>query len=216
MGQRAELVGKNAVYSMLRLMLEARADSEMGLRFFLLGHSFGCRVVCSALNDLQVDIANGTIAMPKAEVTYRVVLLEAAFDNDYMEPGDVYAQVPEIAGVRLLMTTSQLDKALTEWYPAASKLQNLFHKDQQKVALGAGGPTAATIAAFETSANISVEPGFKADRVTPLSESLIVADLTPVHQQRVTDGVYNGGLSGSHSDIYFEEVYQMVMGFLFA
>ncbi|MGB6984893.1 MAG: hypothetical protein WBD74_02825 [Candidatus Aquilonibacter sp.] len=216
MGQRAETVGKNAVYAMLRLILESRKGSQRPLRFFLLGHSFGGRVVCAALNDLQVDIANRTIGMPTGPVTFRVVLLEAAFDNDNLEPTDIYGKVCDIAGIRVLMTISQLDKALGEWYPAASKLQNLFHKDLVKQALGFAGPTPATIGAFHGAGKTSIVPGFLANGITQLTSRLIVADLTPVHQARVDAHLYNGGFSGSHSDINFEEVYQMIMGFLFA
>jgi hypothetical protein len=37
-----------------------------------------------------------------------------------------------------------------------------------------------------------------------------------VHQARVNAGLYDGGFSGSHSDINFAEVYELVMGFMFS
>ena len=54
----------------------------------------------------------------------------------------------------MLVTTSQLDKALNVWYPAAGKLANLFHKGAPTPALGAAGPTAATQAAFGGSTSL--------------------------------------------------------------
>lgn len=215
MEHRADAVGKNAVYSLLRLMLTARAASAKPLRFFILGHSFGCKVVCSALNDLQVDIANGTIPVPK-NVSFRVVLLQAATDDDNLEAGDIYGSVQSLPALRMLLTTSGLDKALNVWYTDAGFAANLFHKGAARHALGAAGPTQTTIANFGGADNIPVTAGFAAGAVTALTSRLVVADLTPVHQDRLTAKAYDGGFSGSHSDINFEEVYQLVMGFLFA
>ncbi len=213
MEHRADSVGKNAVYSMLRLMLSSRAGSAMPLRFFVLGHSFGSKVVCAALNDLQVDIANKTIPMP-ASVSFRVVLLEAATDNDNLDPGDIYGAISTIANLRMLLTTSQLDAALQTWYPAASKLANLFHAGNPTPALGAAGPSQNTQTSFGGATPISINTGFTLGGV-PAGSRLVVADLTPVHQARVSAGLYDGGFAGSHSDIYFNEIYQLVMGFLF-
>lgn len=214
MEHRADAVGKNAVYAMLRLILSNRAGSVMPLRLFLLGHSFGCKVICSALNDLQIDIANGTIATP-AQVLFRVVLLQAATDNNNLEPGDIYGEVCAIKDLRMLVTTSNLDKTLNTWYLDASRLANLFHKDDPTPALGAAGPSAKTQSAFRGASAIAITPGFTAAAAATPASPLIVADLTPVHQQHVSAG-YNGGLSGSHADINFDEVYQLVMGFIFA
>jgi hypothetical protein len=214
MEHRADAVGKNAVYAMLRLMLSNRAGSSLPMRVFLLGHSFGSKVVCAALNDLQVDIANGTIPTP-ANLSFRAILMEAATDNDNLEPGDIYGAIAAIKNLRLIVTTSQLDKALHTWYPAAGALANVFHGGTGKPALGAAGPTTTTQAAFGGATAVSVTPGFTASAVPP-GAALIVADLTPVHQARVNAGIYNGGFSGSHSDISFAEIYQLVMGFLFS
>ena len=51
--------------------------------------------------------------------------------------------------------------------------------------------------------------------VAALKRRVVVADLTAVHQDRKDRGLYNGGLSGSHSDIAFDEIYQMMCGFFF-
>lgn len=214
MEHRADAVGKNAIYAMLRLILSNRAGAELPLRIFLLGHSFGSKVLCAALNDLQVDLAAGTFAEPN--VSFRVVLLEPATDYNNLEPGDIYGHVGEIANLRMLVTTSGLDKALNVWYPAAGKLANLFHHGTPTPALGAAGPTPKTQAAFDGSSALSVAVGFTAAMAAAPTSRLVVADLTPAHQQRLDARLYNGGFSGSHSDINFNEIYQLVMGFMFA
>ncbi len=215
MEHRADSVGKNALYAMLRLILSNRAGSPLPLRLFLLGHSFGSKVICSALNDVQADIASNVFPSPP-RVQYRVVLLEPATDDDHLEPGDIYGNIAAMRDLRLLITTSQLDKALNVWYKAAGKLSNLFHKGDPTPALGAAGPTPATQAAFGGSTALPVALGFTATQAAAPATRLIVADLTQAHQQRLDAGLYDGGFAGSHSDINFDEIYQLVMGFLFA
>lgn len=212
MEHRADQVGKNAVYTMLRLMLAARAGTGRPLRIALLGHSFGCKVICSALQDLQTDVANGTIPLEPG-TSFHATLLEPATDNNNLEPGDIYGSVCALANLRMLITKSSLDRALTEWFIAAGKVANLFRSPRQ--ALGAAGPTDATVAAFGGATNVTVNPGFTVSNATGFATRLVVADLSPVHQARVTAGEYNGGLSGSHSDINFDEIYYLVSGFLF-
>jgi hypothetical protein len=212
MEHRADAVGKNAVYTMLRLMLQARAGTGSPLRFMLLGHSFGCKVLCSALQDLQTDIAGGTIAV-ESGTSFNAVLLEPATDNDNLEPGDIYGDVCKIANLRLLMTKSSLDLALTEWFVAAGKAANLFKAPHQ--ALGAAGPTTATIQAFGGATPLSVDLGFAPADATGLANRLVVADLSPAHAARKAQGLYDGGFAGSHSDINFSEIYNMIAGFFF-
>ena len=212
MEHRADAVGKNAVYTMIRLMLQARAGTGSPLRFMLLGHSFGCKVLCAALQDLQTDIAGGTIAVEPG-TSFNVVLLEPATDNDNLEPGDIYGDVCEIAGLRMLMTKSSLDRALTEWFVAAGKAANLFKAPHQ--ALGAAGPTTTTIQAFGGATPLTVGLGFAPADATGLATRLVVADLSPAHAARSTQGLYAGGFAGSHSDINFAEIYNMIAGFFF-
>jgi hypothetical protein len=212
MEHRADAVGKNAVYSMLRLMLNARCGTGKPLRIFLLGHSFGCKVVCAALEDLQGDIAGGTVQL-EAGTTFAAVLLEAATANDNLEPGDIYGRLVDLP-LRILTTQSSRDKALTEWFVAAGKLANLFKTPRQ--ALGAQGPTQKTLDAFGGANALSIQTGFTAaDAKGHVSQRLVVADLTPVHTERATQHLYDGGASGSHSDINFAEVYELVCAFLY-
>jgi hypothetical protein len=214
MEHRADAVGKNAAYAILRQILRARAKgSALSTRLYLLGHSFGCKVICAALQDLQVDIAGGTISVPDG-TTFRVVLLEPATDNDNLEATDIYGAVSQIADLRILITKSAKDVALGTWYPLAGRAVNLFNP---RAALGSAGPTPDTVTAFGGSVAISVDTGFSASALAGVTSRLVVADLTPVHEARVAQGDFTGGgFAGSHSDIYFSEVYNMVCGFLFS
>lgn len=216
MEHRADSVGRNALYSMVRLMLAARAPTPAPLRFFLLGHSFGCKVVCAALQDIQTDIVNGTIPVGSG-TSFRVVLLEPATDNNNLEPGDIYGSVSEIENLRILITTSSLDLALNKWFLLAGRAANLFRTPQP--ALGASGPTQPTIDAFGGADQVSIGPGFASATASALQKRLVVADLSVIHQARVDQKLYppNGipNIGGSHSDITFTELYQLICGFFF-
>jgi hypothetical protein len=215
MEHRADAVGKNAVYTMIRLMLTERDGTGLPLRIFLIGHSFGCKVVLAALQDLKIDMDNNTIPVPP-QTEFNVVLLEAATDNDNLEPDDIYGDVSRIADLRLLMTTSSLDAALGKWFPLAGKLANLFHAPP--AALGFAGPSTSTCAPGVLGApeHVKVVPGFTSHALAGVTNRFIVADLSPVHQARVDSKAWSGGgASGSHSDISFAEVYELICGFFF-
>ena len=213
MEHRADAVGRNAVYMLVRLVLQARANSPLPLRLNFLGHSFGTKVVLAALQDVAHDIADGTIPLPPS-ARFNVVLLESATDADNLDPGDIYGRVSGIPHLRMLLTTSQEDRALCEWFVAAGKLANLLHTPRR--ALGDAGPTPAAAAAFGGSTNVAVAPGFTGAGLRGLAQRLIVADLTPVHRARIANGTYTtGGITGSHSDINFPEIYELVGAFLF-
>jgi len=227
MEHRADSVGRNAVYSILRLMLQSRMHEGAAPRLNLIGHSFGCKVVLAALQDLQTDIADGTIAVPAGTV-FNVVLLEPATDNDHLDPGDIYGDVYKLQDLRTLITTSQKDEALVTWFHLAGTAANIVHKPLAGVAdavlgggpraLGAVGPTLATQNAFGGARNVVVDHNFVATDMRDIHERLIVADLTPIHTWRLTQNppLYSGGgFGGSHSDINFEQLYQLVCGFLF-
>ncbi len=215
MEHRADAVGKNAVYTMLRLIMRERVGTTLPPRIFMVGHSFGCKVVLSALQDLQADIDGGTVVVPPG-TSFNIVLLEAATDNNHLEPGDIYGNVSRIPNFRLLLTTSSLDKALGTWYPRAGKLANLFHPEP--AAMGFAGPSPGTCAAgvFGTPFHITINPGFTAAGLIGVPLRFVVADLSPVHQYRVNNNAWpNGGFAGSHSDISFDEVYQLISGFFY-
>lgn len=229
MEHRADSVGKNAVYSILRLILQARTNNGgTAPRINLLGHSFGCKVVLAALQDLYTDITSGTIPVPPG-TSFNVVLLEPATDNDHLENGDEYGGVKHLPNLRMLITTSQQDTALVKWFHAAGALSNILHRPLQAIvdlfnlndppfALGAKGPTAATITQFQNAGKpysmISIDQHFTIDNYSG-SPGLLVADLTAVHAWRVQQHLYSGGFAGSHSDINFDQLYQLVSAFLF-
>lgn len=214
MEHRADAVGRNLVYSLIRLALQARAGTAP-LRFLFIGHSFGCKVLCAALHDVQTDIAGGTISTTP-ETQWRVALLQPATDCDNLEPTDIYGNVQEIQNLRMLVTTSQADTCLARWYPDASRIANFFHGAYPTKALGATGPTLATRQAFGGSSDITVNPGLSLNDV-PNANRLLIADLTPIHSARasIRPPLYDGGICGSHSDIFFDEMFTLVAGFLF-
>jgi hypothetical protein len=200
----ADIVGSSGGAALLRLILTApRPAGSPPPKLHLIGHSFGCKVVCSALQTLApTGLLNG--------VTVDAVLIEAAFDQDALEPGndygDVFSQIPQ---VRILATRSDLDIALRDAYPAAG-LFNLH--GGPKPALGFAGPTPSTPNAA-TATRITVDVGFSRTGAPGLTGPLVVADLTPLHEHdgwTVTDP-----LSGHHSDIFHDEIYQLIAAFMF-
>jgi len=186
----------------LRLMLTGRGQGDPPLRFSLLGHSFGCRVVCSALE----RIAKDGIQIPSA-VTLDAVLLQAAFNSDELDPDGMYGNVSKL-NLRLLVTRSEGDTSLGKWYPIAERLVNLF-SGRPVTALGAVGPSAATQTEFGGEGVIAVGPGFTYPAVVPLTERLVAADLSPLHAATGPGDLF----SGHHSNIYHDEIYQLIAGF---
>ena len=59
--------------------------------------------------------------------------------------------------------------------------------------------------------NITISPG----NVPAPAGKFVVADLTPLHQDRLAkDPTLWNGFSGQHSDIYVDEIYQLLALFL--
>jgi Alpha/beta hydrolase of unknown function (DUF900) len=205
MEKRADAVGVNAAYTLLRLILDAVTDSPRPLKIHLLGHSFGAKVVCSALQRL-LDQANDHPIPPG--VTFDVVLLQAAFDNDELEPWNDYGRVAGTPGVRLLVTLSNGDTVLSELYPKAHRLARLVGRT--KPALGNAGPTEAGVAPLGGSQSVSIEPGFATPPGSLADRRCIVADLSPLHAANPSG---TAGLSGHHSDIFYQEIYTLLTAF---
>ena len=75
MEKRADDIGQEGLYAILRLIfLAVRPDSK--LRINLLGHSFGCKVVCAALERLAVN----SIAVPPS-IAFNVLFQTIAYCN---------------------------------------------------------------------------------------------------------------------------------------
>jgi len=209
MEKRADTVGEHGGYSLIRLVLEGRRGTPAPLRIHFLGHSFGCKVVCRALQEIVTDSA--TVPIPPT-VSLNAVLLQAAFDNNDLEAGDVYGGIAGgLPNLRVLVTRSDADKALQEAYPKAQRA-DFFKSGGPSVALGAQGPTQIVIDQFGGRDSVSVGPGFNRASVAGSTRRLVVADLTPLHQ---TSTAPVDPFSGHHSDIFHPEIYQLLTGFLF-
>jgi len=213
MERRADDIGEEGLYAIFRLLFPAIAGLAQNIRINMFGHSFGCKVVCAALEKL----AENKVAIP-ANVSFNVILLEAAFPTDALDAGGYYEQVIPTFGssMRLLISHSAQDLALKNAFPAAHAL-NLFAVAASKTALGFTGPTPATTAAFPSTSAIAVAWGstFVGNVAAPPNTSTIIsADLTPIHSD--PKNTFNGGPSGHHSDIFLPEIYDLMCWFLFA
>lgn len=201
MEKRGDTVGRNAAYALLRFVL---TQPPAGLRIHLLGHSFGCKVVCSALQRLVEENA-----VP-AGVRFDLALLQGAFDNDELDAQQDYGGISGIAGLRLLITRSDLDKALQNLYPTAHRLARLL--GQIKPAMGAAGPTGALAAQLGGVTAVDVGPDLGADNGIAMNGRLLVADLTRLHQAHPEA---EDKFSGHHSDVFHNELYNLLAGFYF-
>jgi Alpha/beta hydrolase of unknown function (DUF900) len=205
MEKRADAVGSNATYTLLRVILDAWTGQPQPLNIHLLGHSFGAKVVCAALERLVEQ--SGAKPIP-ANVVFDLALLEAAFDNDELESQNDYGRVAgALPGLRLLVTHSDLDTALSKLYPAAHERARLLGKF--KPALGNAGPSPATAALFGGASEIDVPPGFTVEE-GGLPGQLTVADLTKLHAANPAGAVK---FSGHHSDIFYAEIYELLKAF---
>ncbi len=159
----------------------------------------------STLEQLTADAATLALA---AHAQFNVVLIQAAADSDSLAPGKLYENIlTSFPKLKILVTTSENDKALNTWYPAAQRLAHLF-RDPVK-AMGAAGLVGAP--APTTIQSIVISPG----NVPVPTGKFVMADLTPLHRDRLAkDPTLWNGFSGQHSDIYVDEIYQLLALFL--
>jgi hypothetical protein len=212
MEKRADDIGQEGLYAILRLLFaEVKPDAK--LRISLLGHSFGCKVVCAALERLAVN----AIAVP-ANITFNVVLLQAAFATDGLEARGAYGHVVPTFGprLRMLVSRSAADRALGEAFPAARAV-DWFHQGATRTALGATGPSGALKAAFPANQDVAVawDTTLLGSVAAPSAGPLLVsADLTAFHTS-AKNSYPADGWGGHHSDIYAPQVYDLMGWFLF-
>ncbi len=205
MEKRADAVGQNTTFTLLRVILDSWSGQPAPLFIHMIGHSFGAKVVCAALERLVEQ--RGTKPIP-ANVTFDIALIEAAFDNDEMDPQNEYGQlIKALPDLRLLVTHSDKDTALSKLYPAAHEAARLLGKF--KPAMGNAGPSPVMQNLFGGAAAISVGPGFAAP-TGGLPSRLTVADLTPLHTAHPERAV---AFSGNHSDIFYQEIYALLCAF---
>jgi hypothetical protein len=197
MQQRADSVGRHAGYALLRLLLQARKSQP--LRFNLIGHSFGCRVVLSALEAVAED---SDLLADANNTEFNVVLLQAAADTNALGKGQLYERVQSsIKQLRMLVTVSANDTALGTWYPRAQELAHLFRGPTE--AMGTAGPTG--------NLTVPVTERFQVSEtmIPRFTKPLGVADLTPLHEWHKAQYKPNS-FGGQHSDINLPQIYQML------
>lgn len=205
MEKRADTVGEHAGYFLLQTLSKAAKPPQ---RLHLIGHSFGCKVVCNSLQKILDD--KNTVNYLSSTVL-NLVLIQAAMDSDHLEKGDAYGDIAKkFPNLRVMATTSKKDKALNEWYPAAqaAKLTTLL---STRTAVGAAGPTKKAAAQFGGTTDLQIAPGFSRKDIAKLPGRFIVPDITLLHN----DDALSDSFSGHHSDIFINELYQAIAGFLF-
>jgi len=213
MEKRADTTGMHGVYAVLRQIITnwaPRPNAPAGpqtLTINLIGHSFGCKVVTSAVEAIYEDLDSGKLATA-ADLRFNVVLIQAAFENKQLDPKNCYGDIGKLK-LRMLVTKSQKDTALTKAFPLAHKIVDFF--GHPAPALGAEGPTPETVVTFGSADEIAISPGFTAAQAAACKKRLVVADLTPLHAAN-PDGDSEWG--GHHSDFNHPEVYALVAGFL--
>ncbi|PWT98877.1 MAG: hypothetical protein C5B53_06140 [Candidatus Melainabacteria bacterium] len=221
MEKRGDTVGYNAMYALTQLMYQARftVAPPRPFRLTLLGHSFGCRVICRGIHRLYDEISKpGTSPDFKnfvLELKINVVLLQAAFEGVDLDDNQRYANLKLFPQLRMLVTHSDEDVALRKWFPIAETINILSSEPGNRQALGYAGPTAATAQAYQPK-SISIDSGYapQASQTALLSppNRMLVADLTPLHQ---TDDYAGDVLSGHHSDVFQPEIYRLIAQFAF-
>jgi predicted alpha/beta hydrolase family esterase len=204
MEKRADSIGENCGYALLKLVSNARAPDSAPLHIHLVGHSFGCKVVCKALQKLVTE------PVP-AGVTFDVALMQAAFDDDLLAAGKDYSGIATIPDLRLLVTRSDSDRALSTLYPTAHRLAHLFGSVQP--ALGNSGPAPNVATRFGGSTPITVGAGFEPGPSGLPAGRLLVADLSPLHAAHPEN---DNRHSGHHSDIFHAEIYKLLAAFFFS
>ena len=212
MEKRADTIGHHGLYAIVRMAIEANRAGDSKVRYNFLGHSFGCKVVCAALQEIADDEIKGVTNA----LDINVVLMQAAFENDGMEVGEEYTSIPsDKFNARVLVTRSDLDMALQKQFKVA-KMINIFARNRDRIALGAAGPTDAVKERFGGCYDLTINPGFRHGDFKPGGKRLACADLTPIHQAREASGEYKGdSFGGHHSDINIIELYELITAFLF-
>jgi pimeloyl-ACP methyl ester carboxylesterase len=199
MEARANLVGRVGMAALIRLVWERLlADPNLtSTRVTLVGHSFGARVLTSALHALPAEAPEAFRAVQTRNPLV-LTMLEPAMPADVLEPDDLahahpFAQLVHYQNLRILTTMSRWDTPLVRFYPAQEAEQPadaqyaLLPAGSRRAvpALGGAGPTEATWRAFNGAlpwSAIAVPPGFQVSDVPKgTGQRLTVADLTPLH-----------------------------------
>jgi hypothetical protein len=199
MEERANLVGRTGMARLIGLVWERLlADPDLaGTRLLLAGHSFGCRVLASALHTLPPQVPE-TFAALQTRNRINLVMLQPAMPADALEPTELrqahpFGQLTNYQNLRILTTASRWDTPLVRFYPAQEAEQPAdplyatagTGTRQSVPALGGSGQSNATWQAFNGALPrrvVAVGPGFQYTDVLEYAEQrLVVADLSPLH-----------------------------------
>jgi hypothetical protein len=222
MEKRGDTVGYNALYALTQLMYQTRftTNPPTPFRLTLLGHSFGCRVVCRGIHRLYDEINKPGVDQRLRDfilgLKINLVLLQAAFEGVDLDDNQRYANLKLFPQLRILTTHSDQDVALRRWFPIAETINILSSEPGNRQALGFAGPTAASAQVYKPT-SISINSGYvpplaSQGPLLPSPSRMLVADLTPLHQ---SDDYAGDLLSGHHSDIFQPEIYRLIAQFAF-
>jgi hypothetical protein len=219
MEKRADLVGQNALYALLKLMYQTRCDAQMRKQFrlTLIGHSFGCRVICQALQALLLELIRPDCSTDfktfVASTVIKIVLIQPAMENIDLQRGEDYGDLVRIPLLNILVTTSELDAALSRLFPLAEHVNFLSKAPGRRIAMGYRGPSLLTMRDFNAKV-ISLQPGYSPTEEKLLSppSRMLICDLTQIHR---TSEVVSSALTGHHSDIFHPEIYKIIAKFAF-
>lgn len=145
---RADVIGDNAGFAILAKIIDL---AQRPLKFILIGHSFGCKVVCQSLSKLAQysTIPDGT--------TFTACLLQPAFESNDLGPEGDYWPVSMLS-IRIVVTHSKLDLALNDLFPKAS-IVNILASNHVRTALGGVGPDTETVGAWgERMLSLDISP----------------------------------------------------------
>jgi hypothetical protein len=222
MEKRGDTVGYNALYALMQLLYQARFTIAPPdpFRLTLLGHSFGCRVICRALHRLY-DELNSPDSRPEYRdfvlgLPINLVLLQAAFENVDLEDNQRYANLQHYPNLRILTTHSDEDLALKNLFPIVEKINLLSQEPGSRQALGFAGPSEASERAYQP-AWISIDKNYLATAggalpPLPAGSKMLVVNLTTLHEN---DDYQVDNLSGHHSDVFRPEIYRLIAQFAF-
>lgn len=204
MKDRARKIGEGAVNNLLiRLQQAARGRN---VRFYLVGHSFGCIVASGA-------VAGQPGSDPLPQPVDGLILLQGA-----VSLWSYCADIPYAAGTAgyyhrlvaerhvrgpIVTTSSTYDKAVGTWYPLSSRVT-------RSVAFDAPGqfPKYGGIGTFGLQGN-DLQPHFQ--KILKADNPYALASQGAVTNIDASDVIRNGGgFSGAHSDICHPEVAHIV------
>jgi hypothetical protein len=183
----------------------------------LIGHSFGCRVICRALQTLFFEMMRPGFTSDfrtfVASTAIKVVLIQPAMENIDLQRTEAYGDLVRLPLLNILVTTSELDAALSRLFPLAEHINFLSKTPGRRIAMGYRGPTLMTMHDFNAKV-MSLQPGYSPteDKLLSSGSRMLICDLTQIHR---TSEVLSSALTGHHSDIFHPEIYKIIAKFVF-